>query len=200
MRLKCTLRHQIGSGRTRGCPTVSRDPNEIWFRGANPRKIPLNFFKVPVPKLDWRLSHEKVEEDCSEEEKNPTYRESVKCKIFLGFSSSLISSGLRDIIRYLAQHHMVEVIVTEAGGIEEDLIKCLADTYRGEFSLPGAALRSEGLNRIGNLLVPDDNYCKFRDWINPILDQMLEEQKTKNVLWTPSKVIARLGKEINDKS
>ncbi|GJW35529.1 deoxyhypusine synthase [Tanacetum coccineum] len=150
--------------------------------------------------LDWRLSHEKVAEDCSEEEKNPTYRESVKCKIFLGFTSNLISSGLRDIIRYLAQHHMVEVIVTEAGGIEEDLIKCLADTYRGEFSLPGAALRSKGLNRIGNLLVPDDNYCKFRDWINPILDHMFEEQKTKNVLWTPSKVIALLGKEINAES
>nr|XP_043614122.1 deoxyhypusine synthase [Erigeron canadensis]XP_043614123.1 deoxyhypusine synthase [Erigeron canadensis]XP_043614124.1 deoxyhypusine synthase [Erigeron canadensis] len=150
--------------------------------------------------LDWRLSHEQVAEDCSEEEKDPTYRESVRCKIFLGFTSNLISSGVRDIIRYLVQHHMVEVIVTTTGGIEEDLIKCLADTYRGEFSLPGAALRSKGLNRIGNLLVPNDNYCKFEDWIIPIFDQMLEEQKTKHVLWTPSKVIARLGKEINNES
>ncbi|GKC40317.1 putative deoxyhypusine synthase [Tanacetum coccineum] len=81
--------------------------------------------------LDWRLSHEQIRQDCSEEEKNPMYRESVKCKIFLGFTSNLISSGVRDIIRYLVQHHMVEVIVTTAGGIEEDLIKCLADTYRG---------------------------------------------------------------------
>lgn len=73
----------------------------------------------------------------------------------------------------------VDVIVTTAGGIEEDLIKCLADTYRGEFSLPGAALRSKGLNRTGNLLVPNDNYCKFEDWIIPILDQMLQEQNTQ---------------------
>lgn len=71
------------------------------------------------------------------------------------------------------------MIVTTTGGIEEDLIKCLADTYRGEFSLPGAALRSKGLNRIGNLLVPNDNYCKFEDWIIPIFDQMLEEQKAE---------------------
>ncbi|KAL4571853.1 hypothetical protein LXL04_018618 [Taraxacum kok-saghyz] len=150
--------------------------------------------------LDWRLSHEQVTEDCSEEESKPEYRESVKCKIFLGFTSNLISSGVRDIIRYLTQHHMVDVIVTTTGGIEEDLIKCLADTYRGEFSLPGASLRSKGLNRIGNLLVPNDNYCKFEDWIIPIFDQMLEEQKTKDVLWTPSKVISRLGKEINNES
>uniref|UniRef100_A0A0E0D6N9 Deoxyhypusine synthase n=1 Tax=Oryza meridionalis TaxID=40149 RepID=A0A0E0D6N9_9ORYZ len=149
--------------------------------------------------LDWRLSHEKPREDCDETELDPTYRESVKCKIFLGFTSNLVSSGIRDVVRFLVQHHMVDVIVTTAGGIEEDLIKCLAPTYRGEFSLPGTLLRSKGLNRIGNLLVPNDNYCKFENWIMPLFDQMLQEQSTENV-WTPSKVIARLGKEINDEN
>jgi deoxyhypusine synthase len=36
----------------------------------------------------------------------------------------------------------------------------------------------------------------FEDWINPILDKMLEEQKNDNVIWTPSKMIARMGQEI----
>ncbi|KAM0824131.1 hypothetical protein ACQ4PT_070412 [Festuca glaucescens] len=76
--------------------------------------------------LDWRLSHEKPSEDCDEAELDPKHTESVKCKIFLGFTSNLVSSGIRDLIRFLVQHHM-------------------------------------------------------------------------NV-WTPSKVIARLGKEINDES
>ncbi|KAI3742096.1 hypothetical protein L1987_59776 [Smallanthus sonchifolius] len=130
--------------------------------------------------LEWRLSHEQITEDCSEEEKNPTYRESVKCKIFIGFQSNHISSGVTDIIWYLVQHRMVDVIVTEAGGIEQDIIKCLADTYRGDVSLPGAALRSKGLNRIGNLLGPDDNYHELEDWIMPLLDQMFKEQNTHN--------------------
>lgn len=69
------------------------------------------------------------------------------------------------------------MIVTTTGGIEEDLIKCFANTYRGDFSLPGADLHSKGLNRIGNMVIPNDNYCKFQDWVLPILDQMLEEQK-----------------------
>ncbi|KAI3409642.1 uncharacterized protein J3R85_019028 [Psidium guajava] len=148
--------------------------------------------------LDWRLSDETIPEDCDEEERDQAYRESVKCKVFLGFTSNLISSGVRDTVRYLVQHQMVDVVVTTAGGIEEDLIKCLAPTYKGDFSLPGDLLRLKGLNRIGNLLVPNDNYCKFEDWIIPIFDQMLREQKEENVLWTPSRVIARLGKEIND--
>ncbi|RAL37146.1 hypothetical protein DM860_004068 [Cuscuta australis] len=150
--------------------------------------------------LDWRLSHEPLTEDCSEEEKDVAYRDTVKCKIFLGFTSNLISSGVRDTIRYLVQHHMVDVVVTTAGGIEEDLIKCLAPTYKGDFSLSGSVLRSKGLNRIGNLLVPNDNYCKFEDWVIPIFDKMYEEQIKQGVLWTPSKVIARLGEEINDES
>jgi deoxyhypusine synthase len=134
--------------------------------------------------LDWRLADETtVAEDCSEEEKNPSFRESVKCKIFLGFTSNLVSSGVRDTIRYLVQHHMVDVIVTTTGGVEEDLIKCLAPTFKGDFSLPGAYLRSKGLNRIGNLLVPNDNYCKFEDWIIPIFDEMLKEQKEEVLLY-----------------
>ena len=71
----------------------------------------------------------------------------------------------------------VDCIVASAGGVEEDFIKCMASTYLGEFSLDGRDLRSRGINRIGNLLVPNDNYCKFEDWLMPILDQLLKEQK-----------------------
>ncbi|PHT50312.1 Deoxyhypusine synthase [Capsicum baccatum] len=133
------------------------------------------FVSVWGLKLDWRLSHEVPTEDCSEEESDTAYREYVTCKVFWGFSSNLVSSGVRDTICHLVQHRMVDVVVTIAGGIEEDLIKCLAPTYKGDFSLPGASLRSKGLNCIGNLLVPNGNYCKFENWIIPIFDQMYEE-------------------------
>ncbi|CAA7397304.1 unnamed protein product [Spirodela intermedia] len=150
--------------------------------------------------LAWRLSYEEPAEDCPEEERDPAFRESVRCKIFLGVTSNLISSGVRDTVRFLMEHRMVDVLVTTAGGIAEDLIKCLAPTYKGDFSLPGASLRSRGFKRIGNLLVTDNSYQRFQDWIVPILDQMLEEQRTEDVLWSPSKVVARLGKEVNDPS
>jgi deoxyhypusine synthase len=84
------------------------------------------------------------------------------------------------------------------------LIKCLGPTFitpKGEFNLDGAGLRRRGLNRIGNLLVPNDNYCKFEDWVVPILDQMVAEQEgEQKIRWTPSRVIERLGKEIDDES
>lgn len=61
----------------------------------------------------------------------------------------------------------------------------------------GKELRAKGLNRIGNMLVPNSNYCLFEDWIMPLLDGMLEEQQSHGTVWTPSKIIARLGQAIN---
>jgi deoxyhypusine synthase len=81
------------------------------------------------------------------------------------------------------KHKHVACIVTTAGGIEEDFIKCLGKTYLADFYLDGADLRRRGMNRIGNLVVPNDNYCKFEDWLTPILDAMLEEQRAGGGVW-----------------
>ncbi len=121
----------------------------------------------------------------------------MKTVIFFSYTSNLISSGLREVIRFLVQHKMVDVVVTSAGGVEEDIIKCLGHTYLGEFALRGADLRAKGINRTGNLLVPNANYCAFEEWVNPILDSMLKEQRVEGKLWNPSAVIDRLGAEIN---
>lgn len=45
----------------------------------------------------------------------------------------------------------VDVLVTTAGGIEEDLIKCLGPFYLGDFSLSGKDLYKKGLNRLKSL-------------------------------------------------
>ena len=84
-------------------------------------------------------------------------------------------------------------------------MKCLAPTFMGDFALSGKELRPKGLNRIGNLLVPNDNYCKFEDWMRPVLHAMHDEQDAAAkgddpFHWTPSKIIDRLGREIDDES
>ncbi|KPJ04422.1 PREDICTED: probable deoxyhypusine synthase [Papilio xuthus] len=141
-----------------------------------------------------------TEETCDPYEEDLFIKKKTNCTIFLGFTSNMISSGLRDTIRFLVKNKLVDCIVTTAGGVEEDFIKCLAPTYIGDFNLSGKILRSRGINRIGNLLVPNDNYCLFEEWVTPLLDEMLEEQVRENVVWSPSKIIARLGEKINDEN
>jgi len=151
--------------------------------------------------LRWRLSdEERTKEETSDDLLTDEERSQIRTKIFCGFTSNLTSSGVRETLCYLAKNKMIDVFCTTAGGIEEDFIKCLAKTYIGDFALKGADLRKKGLNRIGNLLVPNDNYCKFEDWLMPLLDVMLSEQKEKGTHWTPSSFIKRLGLEINDET
>ncbi|CAM9924558.1 unnamed protein product, partial [Heterosigma akashiwo] len=152
--------------------------------------------------LAWRLSHVPVREEEDDDLKasqDPAVRARVRCRIFLAYTSNLVSSGLRESLRFLAQHAMVDVITTTAGGVEEDLIKCMAPTFHGLcwFTMQGRDLRLKGINRIGNMLVPNENYCKFEDWIVPILNKMTDEQVNDGVRWTPSRMIHRFGKEIN---
>ena len=150
--------------------------------------------------LAWSLADEPVAEDEDDAFLAADQRKNVRCKIFLAYTSNLISAGLRETIRFLVEKSHVQVLVASAGGIEEDLIKCLAQTFEGSFELDGVALRKKGLNRIGNMLVPNNNYCLFEDWITPILDKMHDEQEQQAVSWTPSSMVHRLGKEINDKT
>merc|ERR1719215_2181428 len=76
----------------------------------------------------------------------------------------------------------------------------MAPTHLGELCFEGVGLRKKGLNRIANLLVPNENYCLFEDWLGPILNAMHDEQEKDGVVWTPSRMIHRFGKEINDPS
>ena len=105
---------------------------------------------------------------------------------------------MRESIKFLVKNKLVSVLVTSAGGIEEDLIKCFANTLIGDFKLNGREMRSVGMNRLGNLVIPNANYCMFEDWVNPILHAMTDEQVALGTRWSPSVVINRLGKEINN--
>jgi len=70
---------------------------------------------------------------------------------------------------------MVDAICTTTGGVEEDFMKVMAPTYMGDFYLSGAYLRKEGLNRIGNLIVPNNNYVLLESWFEPIIQEMHKE-------------------------
>lgn len=163
--------------------------------------------------LAWRLSDDAVTPAESEEYLDPAVRAQTRGAVWLSFTSNMISCGVREVIRYLVKHKLVTAIVTTAGAIEEDLMKCLkthgpegggcATHYMGDFELKGKDLRMRGINRIGNLLVPNLAYTAFEDWFTPVLNRMHDEQDAKvpkggeKVVWSPSTVIERLGREIN---
>ncbi len=120
--------------------------------------------------------------------------------IFLGYTSNMVSSGLRDVISYLVQHKKINVLVTTCGGIEEDIIKCLGSFKIGEFNLDGAELRENGINRIGNILVPNSRYVKFEKFVQPILEELYQIALKRGKPITGNELIWKLGEMIKDEN
>jgi deoxyhypusine synthase len=64
-----------------------------------------------------------------------------KSFIYLGYTSNMITTGVRETIKFLVKNKLIDVLVTTAGGIEEDFIKCFGDFKLGDFNLSGSKLR-----------------------------------------------------------
>lgn len=121
-----------------------------------------------------------------------------KAFIYLGYTSNMVSSGLRDVFRYLVKNKKVNVVVTTAGGIEEDIIKCMGDFVIGDFNASGELLRDKGINRIGNIFVSNNRYVEFEKFFQEILEEIYQEQKNTGKIITGSELIWKIGEKIND--
>lgn len=133
-----------------------------------------------------------------EETSVPEYRKATRATIFLGYTSNMVSSGMREVIRYLVQHKMVDCIVTSAGGIEEDLMKCMENFRLGAFHMDDKKNRLNGHCRIGNILVTNETYIKLESFLLPLFAELFEIQEKTGEIFTPSKVIAKMGEKINN--
>jgi deoxyhypusine synthase len=116
-------------------------------------------------------------------------------KIYFTFTSNMVTSGLRGFFAQLIQLEMSDVIVTTVGGIEEDIMKSSGENFIiGDFRTNDVALYEEGLNRIGNLFITNESYCKFEDMLTPILDKLYQKKNR----WAVSEMLREIGLMIDD--
>ncbi len=119
-----------------------------------------------------------------------------KARIYLGFTSNMASCGVRDIITYLTKHKLVYFLVTTTGGIEEDIIKVHKPFLHGDFGADGKKLRENGVNRTGNLFIPNDRYIWFEKFIHPVFNRLYDKQKKTGLICDSVEFVNELGKEL----
>jgi deoxyhypusine synthase len=81
-----------------------------------------------------------------------------ECVKFLSFTGNLVATGTRGALKELVKRRLVDVIVTTCGTIDHDLARCWKNYYKGSFVMNDAKLREQGINRLGNVLVPNSSY------------------------------------------
>ena len=119
-----------------------------------------------------------------------------KATIFLAFTSNMGTCGVREQIKYLIKENHVHVLTTTIGSIEEDIIKCFKPFVLGDYRANGANLRDEGINRTGNIFIPNDRYIYFERFCNEFFKRMFELQKKTNKIIGIKELIYELGHEL----
>jgi len=114
--------------------------------------------------------------------------------IFFTFTGNMVSSGLRELIVYLVKHKYVDVLVTNAGGVEEDVMKCFKPFKLGSFQVQGKMLFDESIHRIGNVFVPTDRYAELDKFLSPLLDDVFSQQKKVS----PLELTRIVGERLNN--
>ncbi len=116
-------------------------------------------------------------------------------KIFLTFTSNMVTSGLRGLFAQLVSLGMADILVTTAGAIEEDIMKAYGERFLiGRFSADDVELYEKGVNRVGNLFVRNESYEKFEDVMGGLLKSIYE----KKPRWSVSEMLREFGLSLND--
>ena len=118
-------------------------------------------------------------------------------KIFLTFTSNMVTSGLRGFFAQLIKLKIPYAIVTTVGSIEEDIMKAHGEKFIiGKFNSDDVSLYEKGINRVGNLFISNESYMKFEDLINPILTNLYNKKNR----WTVSEMLNEIGLTLNDEN
>ena len=117
------------------------------------------------------------------------------CKIYLTYTSNMVTSGLRGFFAQIIKLGLVDVVVTTVGGIEEDIMKAHKEEFViGDFNSDDVELYEKGVNRVGNLFIRSESYAKFEDLMRPYLKELYSIKKR----WTPSEIFLEIGKTLED--
>jgi len=116
---------------------------------------------------------------------------------FLSFPACIIATGNRGIIKEMVKRKWFNAIVTTCGTLDHDVARSFKNYYHGSFRMNDVKLHKKGINRIGNILVPNDSYGiiieeKMNEWLKEIYKEK-KEISTYELCW-------EIGKRLKEDS
>lgn len=109
------------------------------------------------------------------------------CVNFLSFPACICSTGTRGVIKELLKKKMFDVVITTTGTLDHDLARVWRDYYHGTFFADDKELHKKGVNRLGNIFIPNECYGKIlEERMQPILSDLYKSKKkwsTKELVW-----------------
>lgn len=111
-----------------------------------------------------------------------------ECLKFLSFPACIVASGTRGVLKEIVKRRLVDVIVTTCGTLDHDLARCWKNYYRGSFDLDDRKLHRMGINRLGNILIPNESYGiiiekKMQELLSALWSEGVKEISSREISW-----------------
>lgn len=124
--------------------------------------------------------------------------EDKDCLKFLSFVGAVISTGLRGIIRDVVKDKWFDVLITTCGALDHDIARHFSHYQEGSFTMDDSELADKNIHRLGNVLVPMENYGPL---IEEKMQCFLEKEYQNGVrIMSTSEICKMIGKNLGEDS
>lgn len=114
----------------------------------------------------------------------------------LSFTGNIVSTGLRGLIAKAIKDGFFNLIITTTGTIDHDIAKSFGPGYyKGDFRLDDIFLEKIGIHRLGNVLIPKENYGPV---VEKVVRDVLGELRDKTL--SGHELLWMVGQKINDEN
>jgi len=120
------------------------------------------------------------------------------CTTVLTLSGAMVPAGMGDIITTLIEHKLIDILISTGANIIHDLVDAFANIghYLGDSNYDDDSLFKHRINRIFDVLLPEENYSSAE---NSLLDIITRSFDDKKINITPSEFLRQIGLEIDQR-
>ncbi len=117
------------------------------------------------------------------------------CVKFLSFPACITSTGTRGVIKELIKRKLFDVVITTCGTLDHDLARIWENYYHGHFMVDDKELHKQGVNRLGNIFIPNKCYGEIlENKMQPVLKDLYKEKNK----WSTKELIWEFGKKLEN--
>jgi deoxyhypusine synthase len=110
---------------------------------------------------------------------------------FLALSGAMVPAGMRNVVSELIQKGHVDVLVTTGANLVHDIIESFGHHCLGNAQSDDSSLRAQGLSRIYDVFIGDDDFVHFEELMQNILPERAEAI-------SGTELMRSLGSQISD--
>jgi deoxyhypusine synthase len=121
------------------------------------------------------------------------------CTRFLSFVGAIISTGVRGIIRDMLKKKMFDCVITTCGALDHDIARSYVAYYSGDFRMDDYSLVNARVHRLGNVLIPMENYGPLiEEKVQECMAEVFSDKRSRQ--FGTYEIAKFLGKSLNESS